>query len=159
MHFCRVMDIHTLNPIPHYRLKSMYLRYDLANYMPHFSPKKILPPLKHRPMGLYQRNRKIYWQSLLQMNFPNELSWEHLINIILSIIHQIWIHTLQSGIDVPPWLIFFQKMHAITFLLQPPPPPPPRLLNLSIDEIVRPRHNSNAIDLVIACVNVWCCQS
>ena len=27
----------------------MYLRCDLANYMPHFSPKKILPPLKHRP--------------------------------------------------------------------------------------------------------------
>ena len=55
--------------------------------------------------------------------------------------------TLQSGIDVPPPTIFFQKMHAMTFLLQPP-----RLLSLSIDEIVRPRHNSNAIDRVIACV-------
>ena len=27
----------------------MYLRCDLANYVPHFSPKEILPPLKHRP--------------------------------------------------------------------------------------------------------------
>ena len=43
------MDIHTLNPTPHYRLKSMYLRCDLATYVPQFSPKKILPPLKHRP--------------------------------------------------------------------------------------------------------------
>ena len=43
------MNIHTLNPIPHYRLKSVYLRCDLANYVPHFSPKKIFPPMKHRP--------------------------------------------------------------------------------------------------------------
>ena len=43
------MDIHTLNSIPHYRLKSVYVKCDLANDVPHFSPKKILPPLKHRP--------------------------------------------------------------------------------------------------------------
>ena len=59
-------------------------------------------------------------------------------------------HTLQSGIDVPP-TIFFQKMHTMTFLLQPPP----RLLSLRIDEIVQPRHNSNAIDRVIACVTMY----
>ena len=35
----------------------------------------------------------------------------------------------------------------MTFLLQPP-----RLLSSTIDEIVRPKHNSNAIDRVIACV-------
>ena len=27
----------------------MYLRCDLVNHVPHFSPKKTLPPLKHRP--------------------------------------------------------------------------------------------------------------
>ena len=47
--FLQVMNIHALNPMPNYRLKSMCLRCDLANYVPHFSPKKILPPLKHRP--------------------------------------------------------------------------------------------------------------
>ena len=43
------MNINTLNPIPHHSLNSMCLRCDLANFVPHFSPKKILPPLKHRP--------------------------------------------------------------------------------------------------------------
>ena len=56
--------------------------------------------------------------------------------------------TLLSGIDVPR--LFFQKMYTMTFLLQPP-----RLLSLSIDEIVRPRHNSNTISRVITCVNKW----
>ena len=49
MNFRRVMNIHTLNPIRHYRLKSMHLRCNLANYVLHFSLKKILLPLKHRP--------------------------------------------------------------------------------------------------------------
>ena len=44
-------------------------------------------------------------------------------------------------------------MHTMTFLLQPP-----RLLSLNIDEIVRPRHNSNAIDRVIACVTMLTCK-
>ena len=37
---------------------SMYLRCDLANYVPHFSPKKILPPLKHRPSYGLEREIK-----------------------------------------------------------------------------------------------------
>ena len=42
----------------------MYLRCDLANYLPHFSPKKILPPLKHRPsyeLVLVQARRQLNW--------------------------------------------------------------------------------------------------
>ena len=73
-------------------------------------------------------------------------------NKLIGLVSQPWQcnrHTLQSGIDVPP-TIFFSKMHTMTFLLQPP-----RLLSLSIDEIVRPRHNSNAIDRVIACVTMY----
>ena len=46
---------------------------------------------------------------------------------------------------------FFSKIAYNDILIAPLP----RLLSLSIDEIVRPRHNLNAIDRVIACVTMY----
>ena len=74
--------------------------------------------------------------------------------MVIKLSH-ILLTTLQSGIDVPPPppTIFFSKNAYHDILIGTP-----RLLSLSIDEIVRPRHNSNAIDRVIACVTMYDCK-
>ena len=74
--------------------------------------------------------------NLFNLISPHFMTISHTCTSFLRADLAIATSTLQSGIDVPPDYLFFQKMHTRTFLVHPP-----RLLILSQEEIfsTRPR--------------------